>query len=168
MTFFEEKRVLENSLLIQPLEIWNALNLQGAEDGWHRVLYDKSRRYVQSEPEPIAEVSPSQLVEKVEQRIVSSALPLSETVRRIVVGLERPMPTRDVRIRDENGEPMMPIVFDQVSRFSVEQARRLRLENYRRRSRSEEDALALSLGVETWSMGMQLILATRADQLVPA
>ncbi len=62
---FQDQVVLEKSLLVTPAEIARGAQAQGGPTSVHRIVYDRSRRYVCSDPTPIEEHKPRDLVEKI-------------------------------------------------------------------------------------------------------
>lgn len=65
---FQDQVVLEKSLLVTPAEIARGAQAQSGPTSVHRILYDRSRRYVCSEPTPIEEHKPRDLVERIGKR----------------------------------------------------------------------------------------------------
>lgn len=91
---YQAGEILEHSLLAKPSELATAV---GGASGRHRVLYDRARRHILSEPRPFHEVLPETLVKDVAvaardpgfsiiDRLQKLDLHLSELGRRTIVG----------------------------------------------------------------------------------
>nr|WP_295109323.1 hypothetical protein [uncultured Caulobacter sp.] len=95
--------VLDHSLLIRPAEIAQALVAQGAHDGVHRVVYDRTRKYVCSKPVEIAEVKLGQFVDHVLTRTHVQPEPLIQRLEAILPAPRR----RAARLRrfDQPAKP---------------------------------------------------------------
>jgi hypothetical protein len=158
LQFFEGERVLENSVLVRPSVIRSALTKQGVDDGWHRIVYDLDRIYVCSEPVQIAEVNAAGLADAVRTRIQTRLQPLEETVHQVFVGLEH----RHVVRRERETTPReAESIEDIFAPADASTARASRVASFGERARTEIDAIATALGVELWSLGIQMILASR-------
>lgn len=79
---FQAGKVLESCLLITPVEIRNAI--AGAA-GEHRIVYDRTRRYVCSEPTQTPDISAQQLVQRIASR-AQQPEPLANTIKRLAYG----------------------------------------------------------------------------------
>ncbi|MGJ4889718.1 hypothetical protein ACQR1Y_16075 [Bradyrhizobium sp. HKCCYLRH3099] len=131
---FQDGAVLENSLLLKPSEISRGLASIEAPDGVHRVVYDRFRRYVCSDPIEIHEELPRDLVEKIAHKIRSGELSLSAQIEHIFRRPER-----------VSG----PGLIDPVRSRQLFQ-----------RARSPIEAMAAIVGVQAWSQGAQLLFVT--------
>jgi hypothetical protein len=159
---FESEAVLERSVLIRPSEVQRALDEQEAPDGQHRVIYDSARIYVCSAPVEVNEVSHEHLVASVQERI-SAGHSLLEIVHAIFDGLKDRLPLRKERdLTGPEAEAARQIGYELrgsslLPRPDTEVLRRRRVEALRSRARSQEDAVAAALGIEAWSLGIQMI-----------
>lgn len=156
---YESKKVLKRSLIVTPGAIRAALNNNGVADGPHKIVYDDRRAYICSEPLPLSAVGEADLVEKVRSYLGHRKISLGEALEEILSGFER------------RAEIRAPI---QSSHLDAERAaykipsddgrgaalRRDRLARFQARGRSREEAVALAVGLETWSMGAQLVFVT--------
>jgi hypothetical protein len=167
LTHFEADQVLGHSVLVRPTDIRSALDSRGATDGWHRVVYDKTRTYVCSEPILLKEVGPKEMAHVVAEEVNTEAVPLASKVHHVFEGLEsRHLVRREVpraagitKSQDLFGEGA---TYGWAGRGDVNAARRRRLDATRAHARSETDAVAAVLGTEVWSLGIQMILASKA------
>lgn len=165
---FEAGTILENSLLIEPSKIRDALVLQAADDGWHRVIYDRHRVHICSSPTQIAEIGVNELARKIRNRLVERPQQLATIVHQVFSGLQnrhlirrerKPSPEETERL---SGAAQLPVEY--MPRRDTRAERNHRLANLRERARSEDDALALALAIEAWSLGIQLLLAESAKE----
>lgn len=76
-TLFRTGRVMQNSLLITPSEIKNATPGPTAE---HRIVYDRARRYICSDPVETPDLSTDDLVGRIAAR---SDQPLANIIKRL-------------------------------------------------------------------------------------
>lgn len=161
---FERKEVLENSLLVRPSEIRAALDAQGAADGVHRIIYDRSRVHVCSKPRRISEVDGSDAVAKIASIVRERELPAGALIERIFDGLaDRSLVQRTTSI-DTSEDAFMPSD-DLGGRASPEYARlqrARRLADLMKRARTPDHARAAAVGIELWTLGIQLIVAVEA------
>lgn len=163
---FEADQVLERSLLIKPSEIRKALDEQGATDGHHRVAYDRTRVHVCSEPVSLQETRPADVARQVGQRITDRRQPLSHQLSDIFSSLEnRTAFRREIEAarlpHSASEQPLLEdSVYPELSGFDAEEARQQRVQRLLPRAESKEHATAAALGIETWSLGIQMILAT--------
>lgn len=159
---FQAEAVLQQSLLIKPTEIREGLDAQGVPDGWHKVVYDGNNRYVCSEPLSLREVRPAELAQTILARIVEQPLTLAETCHRIFLGLADRSPVRRKAIKPHIGrtgeEHELEVSMVMPLRDAAKD-RQQRLDDYRSRAKSEDDAIATSLAVEMWTTGIQTIFA---------
>ena len=89
--FFEEEKVLDNSVMVAPSAIRAALDATGAPDGYHRVVYDGSFVHVCSKPVEAREDRPDEVARRVRARIEDEPAPLDERLRRVLAGPGRPL-----------------------------------------------------------------------------
>ncbi|WP_420556390.1 hypothetical protein [Roseovarius sp.] len=162
---FQSNEVLDSSLLMSPSEIDRKLRAQGEPDGSHRIVYDSSRVYVCSEPKRAEETSIEQIASRLEvetkRRDESIAASLgrifeSFSQRREILRMHTEEPlTDDARMLTASLPKQLGRSPQQMAR---ERARRL--ENIRRRAKTEDDAMFAAVGIETWAAGSQLIAVT--------
>ena len=161
---FERKEVLDNSLLVRPSEIRAALDAQGAADGVHRIIYDRYRVHVCSKPRRISEVYGSDAVAKIASIVRERELPAGALIERIFDGLaNRSLVQRTTPI-DTSEDVFMPSD-DLGGRASPEYARlqrSRRLADLMKRARTPDHAMAAAVGIELWTLGIQLIVAVEA------
>lgn len=159
---FENGEVLENSLLIRPSEIRGALDTQGAADGPHRIIYDRYRVHVCSEPTRIFEADTEELTSKIAYRVREIKQPMRDVLARVFDGFDRRYLVRNV---DEQKYvlPGTDLDEDPDGRMSGDYARKQRHRRFAKlldRAKSEDHALAAAVGVELWTMGIQLVAVT--------
>jgi hypothetical protein len=171
VSFFEEEAVLENSVMVTPGEIRDALVENGSPDGPHRIVYDRTRVHVCSKPAGIRDVRPSALAESVLVQVRSEGETLGGKVRRIYAGLSERAAIRRGKLQatsagdvQSNADSVFPDIatleLDQRSPPALTREQRARrLANLRQRSRSEEDAVAIAVALEFWGLGIQLLFA---------
>lgn len=131
---FQEKNVLENSLILKPSEIARGISQQGAAPGVHRIAYDGWRRYVCSEPVELHEQRPRQIADEIAASIRNGEHTLEAAVERL---FSRPL------IDDKRG--------------ALDPGRR---DDLFGRARRPVDAMAAAIGIEAWSVGAQVIFVT--------
>ena len=131
---FQEKKVLENSLILKPSEINRGISQQGAAPGVHRIAYDGWRRYVCSEPVELIEQRPRQMAHEIAANIRNGELVLEAQVERL---FSRPMMDDDRGVLDPG-----------------------RRDDLFGRARRPVDAMAAAIGIEAWSVGAQVIFVT--------
>jgi hypothetical protein len=132
---FQKGEVLEHSLLLKPSEITRGM---GGGAGVHRIVYDRSRRYVCSEPIAIEEETSDSLLENVARGARDPHHPLAE---RIATLLER-------EAANEVG-----------GRLSNARRRELR-----ERAKRPIDADAAIVGLEAWTQGTQVLFVTSSPE----
>ncbi len=161
LTFFEADSVLENSLLIRPSEIRNKLTSQGLSDGPHKIIYDGASVFVCSEPIEVYETRADQLASRVIQKI--SDQPLEQLISHIFTGLEHRYQVRREKPTTSHVElePDSEFTINEQAAVSRTLARKRRLSELTARARSSADALGAAMGVEMWSLGIQVIFATK-------
>jgi hypothetical protein len=117
--------------MLTPSEIQRGL---GGGSGVHRIVYDRSRRYVCSEPVPLQEETRASLVEKIAHSARDEEHSLETRIRRIL-----------------NRES-----HDQTS-TRLSQRRRAEIVA---RARRPIDADTAIIGLEAWSQGAQMLFVT--------
>jgi hypothetical protein len=131
---FQDRDVLENSLMLKPSEISRGIAAQGGTPGVHRIVYDKLSRYVCSEPVELHEQRPQELANEIAQKIRSSETSLHHQIEHLI---SRP-------VADDGSERFDPI-------------RRERLYG---RAKRPIDAMAAMVGIEAWSQGAQVLFVS--------
>jgi hypothetical protein len=166
--FFESGEVLERSVMVTPSGIRGALVAKGIPDGPHRIVYDRDRIHVCSEPVHVKDARPALIAQSVLTRIDADSADLGHLVHRVYAGLgdrtsirreSLPEDAVDDRDASSTGRPMD----ERDSKQDVLLERDRWLKRLIVRSRSEEDAVAAALGLELWSLGIQLIFAVKKD-----
>ncbi|KPF53340.1 hypothetical protein IP65_13080 [Novosphingobium sp. AAP1] len=160
-SFFEQGQVLDNSVLVRPSAIRQCLDDQGATDGFHRIVYDRFSVHVCSTPRRIPEVDGEEAMAKLAGRIKEKGQPVSIVLKRIYKGFED---RASVRRRDQaRDEPKFVNQEDGLGeRAAGDFARFQRNERLARlsdRAKSPDDALAAAIGIELWTLGIQLVIA---------
>jgi hypothetical protein len=85
---YEEEGVLDNSVMVTPVDIRGVLVAKGWPDGPHRIVYDRTSVHLCSEPTPIREVRPNSVREAIVRRVEGEGLPLGHVLRTVYAGLE--------------------------------------------------------------------------------
>jgi hypothetical protein len=162
---FEERRILEESLLVTPAEIDAGIAARNEPDGWHRIVYDRSNVYVLSEAAPLKEIKAYVLADNVRSHIAERGQRIDVGITLVSQALEG---RRELKVRGEP-KPEARDVFEatEMPEFGsaprdLTASRARRLQEFRQRSRTEADAEFASLGFEAWALGAQLIAATIA------
>ena len=135
---FHANQVLQRSLLLRPSEIQRG---SGGTSGDHRIVYDRIRRYVCSEPRAVDEVAPDEMVEKIGVRARSPQEPLISRLERLA---------SSERARD------------------IPQLSRNRQQDIRMRARTASDGLAAIIGLEAWLQGAQVLFVTPSETATPS
>jgi hypothetical protein len=162
---FEDRKVLERSLLIRPAEIDNKLAANGQPDGRHRIIYDWSSVYVCSTPIRIEEVKPSDLADQVRRHIMSRHERVDDALKRILESFRRSREIREPADTEEEVDVELPLAEVPSGRMTLSAERlaaerQRRLEAFRDKAKSEADAFFATVGVEAWAAGSQLIAVT--------
>lgn len=164
LAIFEAKDVLNRSLLFRPTEVRDALVRQRAPDGAHKVAYDEKRVHVCSEPAEIQETAAAQLASTVRSKM-SVNRPLRTIVKNIFIGFDhrylvrRPQLSEGILKSADDKTLEHAREFD-LPRSEAGETRVTRLEKLRNQTKSEDDAVSAAVGLEVWSLGIQMILAT--------
>lgn len=156
---FENDLVLEKSLLTSPQDIRKQLVAKGVADGVHRVVYDGTHVCVCSEPVPIPRRGRDSLINGVRNTIFETKRPLSELVSSIYDGLEN---RASIRRADDRPDYTRELTTAVAAYPQKGASRGIRFDALAARSRTPDDAKAAALGIEVWSLGAQLVLATEA------
>lgn len=134
---FHKGDVLEGSLLTKPSEIQQELGGAAVAIGTHRIAYDRSRRYVCSEPRTIPEYRPQQVAMRVREQLGGQSETLGGQIKRLYA---RERPRRGPRsLRPERAEAILA------------------------RAKTPVDGMAAIVALEAWTHGAQAIFVTLAD-----
>jgi hypothetical protein len=128
---FQERNVLDQSLMLKPSEISRGISAQGGVPGVHRIAYDRLRRYVCSEPTELNEQRPEVIAAEIAAKVRSSETSLEDQIKRLV---SRP-------VADDG-----PGTIDPVRRHGLYE-----------RAKRPVDAMAAIVGIEVWSLGAQVL-----------
>jgi hypothetical protein len=160
-SLFQQSRVLERSVLLPPSQIEAKLVATNEPDGWHRVVYDRSRVHVLSDPKEVEAVRAQALPALVRSRIEERRRPLGDLLRGVYQGFERRRAIRGGQGASlPDSEAAMELA-PSPRRLAAERSRRL--EQFRANADTEDHAVFNAVGVETWAAGCQLLVATVAD-----
>jgi len=173
--FFEEETVLEHSVMVTPGDIRNALVAKGSPDGHHRIVYDGTAAHVCSKATDIPDVRPATVAESILTRVHAKGETLRDTVRRVYAGLEnraairREQPPKGAETQTGDvGSALRATAMPELEQRSPLALTRIershRLEGLRKRSRSEDDAIAAALGLEFWGLGIQMMIAVELNE----
>jgi hypothetical protein len=154
---FAEKDVLEQSLLVTPAAIRAVLDEHAIPDGPHKVVYDKYRAYLCSEPHRLEITRARDLAKRLRTRIEQSTMTLSGSLRRVLAGFGERAQVRRQDPQPTSERAAFAIPSDTGAGAVFRQAR---LEDYRGRFPTEDDAIAAAVGAEAWGSGVQLVMAT--------
>jgi hypothetical protein len=138
---FQDGEVLEKSLMLKPSEVLRGVQAQAGPPGVHRIVYDRARRYVCSEPVEVREERPDEMAREIKER-----------VRRPDGSLERQIRRLFDRARPEAGPGGLTAP---------------RQERLFARARRPVDAMAAIVGLEAWSQGAQLVFVTDSNATMP-
>jgi hypothetical protein len=161
-TFFENKEVLDRSVMISPTNIRNALIAKQAPDGSHRIVYDQSSVHVCSEPSKIEEMRPELIEDRIRDRLSHEARTLEDAVWQVYEGFENRSEIRRPQLREES----LHSGYASIVRTPDDSRRAQRIERLHRlktKARSSEDAMGAALGLELWALGIQLLLVSKND-----
>lgn len=173
MGAFEKDAVLASSVIIRPSSILSALEAVAAPDGTHRIVYDSQRAYACSTPSLIKTETAHALALNVERELAERAASLETIVdallnrvqvmsrlrrdrtsaprhtaaQRAAIAIE----TQYLELADADGQPIF------IPPATVEE----RLDDFRRRARTDIDARAAALAVEVWTRGVQAVFVSR-------
>lgn len=161
---FEREEVLDKSLLIRPSDIRTALDQKGAADGPHRIVYDCYRVHVCSKPTQIPEVDAEQEIARLASTVREMREPISNLLDRVFDGFND---RSAIRRKSENivGQEQLGSGHGDGERATgdyVRAQRRRRFSDLLKRAEFREQAVAAAVGVELWTLGIQLVLAVEA------
>ncbi|MCP3379440.1 hypothetical protein NLM31_03155 [Bradyrhizobium sp. CCGUVB4N] len=151
-TFYEEREILDQSVMISPVSIRNALIAKNSPDGPHRIVYDRRSVHVCSEPSKIEEVRASSIADDVRRRVSDESQSLGDVIWHIYEGFENRSELRRSRLRDP-GVASAPETSTRMPDDRRRAQRRDRLERLKAQARSAEDAIGAALGLELWALG---------------
>jgi hypothetical protein len=157
-SLFQDRRVLRRSLLLPPSQIEAKLRAKREPDGWHRIVYDRKRVHVLSEPQEVEAVEAQGLPSLIRTQIEQRGESLREALHRVYSSLGR---RREIR-RGDGGQPSDVEYAAELAssprRLASDRLRRL--ESFRGIAATESDAEFAALGVEAWAAGSQLVAIT--------
>jgi len=157
---FEHRRVIRSSLIVGPREIRGTLDAHSVPDGKHKIVYDKRRAYLCSEPLELASVHAADLAGKIRARIESRETPLGNVLEKVLEGFDNRSAIRRSRAAERRDDPEREVYAIPSDEGRQPLLRRQRLERLLRSGRDREEAIALAVGAEAWSSGAQLIFVT--------
>jgi hypothetical protein len=157
--FFERRDVLNNSVLVRPSEIRAALDNQGATDGFHRIVYDRYRVHVCSEPRQIRGTDGDDAIAKVAMIARERQEPVGKLMERLLTGLDDRSSVRRDRPVDVAKAIAEPGIGERATGEYNRLQRNRRLASFQEIAKSREQAVAATVGVELWTLGIQLIVA---------
>lgn len=131
---FQNDEILERSLLQKPSEITAAIATTGGSPGHHRVVYDKSRQHVCSEPAALKARNSKEFAREISESVEKAGVTLEQSLEMLF---------------ERDGTVAGP------SRLNA--ARRDQIMG---RFKSREIAMAAVVGVEAWSQGAQIIFVS--------
>lgn len=163
---FEGQEVLNQSVMISPKTIREALVAKQSPDGVHRIIYDQWSIHVCSEPSQIDETPPTSIAQRLRARLITDSPSLGEVVRQVYDGFENRSEIRRHHVRKdrtEEGDQTGDEESIASTRTPDSRRREQRIERLGRlksQAKSAEDAISAALGLELWALGIQLILTT--------
>jgi hypothetical protein len=137
VTAFQDKKILERSLLIRPSVINRGAQRVRHPSGIHLVVYDETNRYVCSDPVRIESQTLEEVVSHLTERLATGES-LQSIVSRLFhaeIGPETPQPSVAQELRARR------TIRDDF------------LERVRARAASEDDAIAITIAAEAWAKG---------------
>jgi len=160
---FENREVIDHSLVLRPTTIRNTMINHSIPDGRHKVAYGDSRAYLCSEPQLLEPVRASDLVKKVEVHVRSTEVPIGSALESLWEGFSQRASIRRERRREqpEDGDRKVYAIPSYEGRQS--DLRQARLTRFQESGRSREEAVALAVGAEAWSLGAQMIFVTASE-----
>lgn len=159
---FERRHVVRSSLIVRPGDIRATLVANNVPDGRHKIVYDRERAYVCSEPLALAPLGPADLGSKVQARVESRTTSLGDVLEEVFKGFENRATIRRpsaVERQPESERISFRIASDEGRQPLL---RRERLQRLLSSGRDREEAIALLVGAEAWSSGAQLIYVTES------
>jgi hypothetical protein len=158
---FEQREVLDNSALVRPSEIRAGLDSKGAPDGFHRIVYDRYRVHMCSKPTRIPETGGDDAVEMLAAIVREKRQPARVVLERVLKGFDDRSSIRRETVNDayyERPRSMGDIGYRATSEYARAQRAR-RLTKLLNQARSRDHAVAAAVGVELWTLGIQLVVA---------
>lgn len=157
---FERTGVLENSVLVKPSEIRSSLDEQGSPEGHHRIVYDRYRVHVCSEPTRVREMDSDDAIEAIAINVREKRESAGAVLERLLVGFDDRSSVRRVQKVDLDNDRAADsyVGYRSSSEFARNQRRR-RFENLLKRTKSHQEAVAAAVGIELWAQGVQLVVA---------
>lgn len=156
---FESQKVVADSLIVRPSIVRLTLDQHGVSDGPHKIVYDQTRAYLCTKPQPILTINPNSLMDTIKTRLSHRHETLGETLTKIYQGFSNRESIR--RYTTAPSEANERAAYSIPSDVGIQpHLREVRLGRLRERASTEDDAIALAVGVEAWSSGAQLILVT--------
>ena len=157
---FERSQVVKRSLVVGPGRIRQTLVDNGVPDGDHKIVYDKSKAYLCSDPLELETIDASELADRVMAHIESERAPVGEVLQQVYRGFSRRHEIRRPR-ETPSGEELDRTLFAIPSDEGRQpRLRQERLNRLLASGRSREEAIALAVGAEAWALGAQLIFVT--------
>jgi hypothetical protein len=162
---FQSAEVLDHSLMMRPSNIDGKLRAQGEPDGPHKVVYDTRRVYVFSAPIQVGESRKEDVSRSIKEVVKEREEPMGSALKRILNSFSE---RREIRLASD-AEPAT--AYSSLAAASspreigrsfqeMKRERTERLQALGSRSRTEEDAIFASVGIETWASGSQLVAVT--------
>jgi len=162
---FENRRVVQTSLIVSPGEIRRTLEAHSVPDGAHKIVYDERRAYLCSEPLVLASIRPSDLAGRLRARVESRETPIGEVLEEVFAGFENRSAIRRRRASEGSDDPDRAVYAIPSDQGRQPRLRRDRLGRILGTGRSWEEAIALVVGAEAWSSGAQLIFVTKPRRM---
>ncbi|MEW4402082.1 hypothetical protein AB1J06_25745 [Agrobacterium tumefaciens] len=131
---FQNDEILERSLLQKPSEITAAIATTGGSPGHHRVVYDRSRQHVCSEPAALKARNSQEFAREISESIEKAGVTLEQSLEMLF---------------ERDGSVAGPGRLNAARRDQI-----------MGRFKSREIAMAAVVGVEAWSQGAQIIYVT--------
>jgi hypothetical protein len=131
---FQDRTVLENSLMLKPSEISRGITAQAGLPGIHRVVYDRVTRYVCSDPVELQEQRPLELANEIARKIRATETSLHHQIEHLV---------------------SRSVTSDGPGRIDP-----IRRERLYERAKRPIDAMAAIVGIEAWSQGAQVLFVS--------
>jgi hypothetical protein len=157
---FERSQVVQRSLVVSPGRIRKIMDDNGVPDGDHKIVYDKSKAYLCSDPLELDTVDSLELADRVRAHIENDRPTIGAVLRHVYRGFSRRHEIRrprDVQSGEEPDRTLFDIPSEQGRQPRLRQERLIRL---LASGRSQEEAVALAVGAEAWASGAQLIFVT--------
>jgi hypothetical protein len=157
---FDQETILDSSLLIRPSEIRTALVNKGDPDGPHRIVYDRYGVHVCSKHVQIEEVNGDTMISKVASAVRERKEAVGVVLNDIFKGFDNRMSVR--RQKDTKIEDLAMTGSEMGYRstgYLTQNQRARRFEKLLSRAQSRDQAVAATVGLELWALGIQLIVA---------